>query len=700
MTELSQPADRRASIGTAEPRHDGPAKVTGSAPYAFEHPAADPAYGHLVTSAVARGRITALHTDAARALPGVLAVLSHLAAPALADTSDAEFAVLQSDEVAFRGQIVALVVAEDAETAREAARLVGVEYEESTARTVLDPESDALYCPESVNGGHRSDTRDAAVEGLLSAADHLLDATYRTPMQHQAAMEPHTTTALWQENRGHPSLTLYDSTQNPHGVRRTLATVLGLPADAIRCVAHYVGGGFGSKGLPHANVVAAALAARAVPGRTVRLPLTRQQTFTLGGHRTPTVQRVRLGADEGGRIRAISHEAWEHTSRIKEFAEQTAAISRMMYTAEHRTTAHRLLPLDVPVPTWMRAPGEAPGSYALEVAVDELAELVGVDPIELRVRNEPPHDPETGKPWSSRRLVDCLREGAEWFGWDPHHAPRLRREGRWRVGHGVAAATYPGLYIPGTKAEIERLGDGRYAVRTGAVDLGTGAWTVLAQIAADALDCPLDRIALELGDTRLPRASVAGGSTGTACWGSAIVGAARAFRAEHGSDPRTGARTLAGPEEHPEREQYAIHSFGAHFVEVRIDADTGEVRVPRMRSVFSAGRIINPVTARSQFVGAMIMGVSAALHEENAVGHGGALATHDLAGYHVASHADVGDLRARWLEETDPAYTPIGARGIGEIGIVGAAAAVANATYDATGLRIRQLPLTPDHFLP
>jgi xanthine dehydrogenase YagR molybdenum-binding subunit len=423
--------------------------------------------------------------------------------------------------------------------------------------------------------------------------------------------------------------------------------------------------------------------------------------FTVGGHRTPTIQRLRLGADAGGRLLALSHDVWEHTSRIKEFAEQTATPTRMMYASQAIATTHRLAPLDVPVPSWMRAPGEAPGMYALECAMDELAVALGMDPIELRIRNEPQTDPDSGRPWSSRNLVACMREGAERFGWharDPR--PRSARDGRWLVGTGMAGSTYPRYKTPGSQAQIELLEDGRYAVRIGAMDVGTGTWTALTQLAAEALGVAIERVALEIGDTALPFSNVPGGSAGITSWGSTLYGAARAFRDEHGDDPAPGASVTGGAAENPADDVYSMHAFGAHFAEVRVDADTGEVRVPRMLGMFAVGRVVNPRTARSQLIGGMTFGLSMALHEACVMDERlGAVVTDDLADYHYAANADVRDLDAAWIDEIDPHVNPMGTKGIGEIGIVGSAAAVANAVYHATGLRVRDLPITPDKLL-
>jgi len=684
------------AMGTDLERLDGRAKVTGTAPYAFEHPVDNPTYLHPVQSTIARGRITAVDTSAAEAVPGVLTVLTHLNAPRLADTSDAEYAVLQSDEVSFRGQFIGAVIAETAESARHAASLVHVSYDEAPHDVKLSADRDDLYTPEQVNAGFPTDSDTGDLDAALAAASITLDQTYTTPTEHNNPMEPHTTVAIWNDD----GLTLYDSTQGVHAVRKAMATVFGLEPERVRVAAPYVGGGFGSKGLAHAHVVLAGLAAQVTDGRPVKLALTRQQMFVMVGYRTPTIQRVRYGAEADGTLTAIGMDVVVQSAKLKEFVEQAAVPARMMYAAPNRRTSHRAAALDVAIPSWMRAPGECPGMFGPEVAMDELAIACGLDPIELRVRNEPENDPETGNPWSVRRLVDCLQEGARRFGWaDRDPEPRVRQEDGWLVGTGVASSTYPLNVMPGSVAAIafER---GRYAVRIGAVDIGTGTWTALSQIAADALGCPVGSIRLEIGDTDLPMATVEGGSAGITSWGSAVVAAARAFRDEHGAEPAEGTQAQAEMPENPDTEKFALHSFGAQFAEVRVHADTGEIRVPRMLGVFSVGRIINPRTARSQFIGGMTMGLSMALHEQSVLdprfGH---IVNHDFAEYHIAANADVGDIEAVWLDEQDPHSNPMGSRGIGEIGIVGAAAAVANAAYHATGVRVRDLPVTADRFL-
>src|SRR5215218_8626186 len=684
-------------IGTLLDRIDGPQKVTGTAPYAYEHHVDNPLYLYPLHSDIARGGVARIDAGEAEALPGVIAVISHHNAPTLADTRDRELAILQSDEISFRGQYIGAVVAETFEVARHAANLVSISYDEDRHDATFTPDRDDLYTPDRLNAGFPTDTEEGDVDEAFSSAAVTLDETYSTPLEHNNPMEPHTTVAVWEAG----DLTLYESTQGAHTTRRTIARLFGLDRDRVRVVALHVGGGFGSKGLPHANTVLAVMAAQMVEGRPIKFALTRQQMFSCVGYRTPTVQRVRLGADESGRLTATSHEVVEQTAKIKEFAEQTAYATRTMYATETRRTTHRLAALDVSVPSWMRAPGEAPGMYALESAMDEMAIKCNLDPIEFRILNEPDDDAETGLPYSSRNLVACLREGAQRFGWEGRDpTPRDRREGRWLVGTGVASGMYPVFRMPGSKARITCEENGSYVVEIGATDIGTGTWAALTQIAADALEVSVEDIDLRIGDTDLPSASVAGGSSGITAWGSTIFGAAHAFRGRHGHNPAAGDTAEAGMPDNPDTENYAMHAFGAYFAEARVDEDTGEVRVPRMTGVFAVGNVINAKTARSQFIGGMTMGLGMALHEKSLVdprfGH---VVNHDFAEYHIPTNADVGEIYIAWIEEEDPYVNPMGSKGIGEIGIVGSSAAVANAVYHASGIRVRDLPITPDKLI-
>jgi xanthine dehydrogenase YagR molybdenum-binding subunit len=688
-------------VGAGIDRIDGPAKVRGTAPYAYEHDPGEP-ITHLavVQSTVNRGRISRLDPSRAEGMRGVIAVLTPANAPRLGDGLTSDLPVLQSLDVHYQGQVVAAVVAETSEIAKAAVGAVLVEYAAEPPDVALSPDRPDLYAPEKLMAGFDTDSVIGDVDGALAAAAVTVDATYETPTQHHNPIEMHTSMARWDGD----SLTLWDADQGPHNIVNDLVTGFGLEPGQVRVISPYVGGAFGSKAFTHPNQMLAAMAARVV-GRTVVFELTRQQMFSLAGHRTPTIQRLRLGADPEGRLTAISHEVVEHTSKIAEFAEQTATPTRVLYAAANRRTTHRLARLDVPPPTIMRAPGETPGMFALESAMDELAVALGLDPVELRIRNEPDRDPERDVPWSTRNLVECLRTGAQRFGWAGRDLrPGVRADGRWLVGTGIASATYPTRRRK-AQCRISVDGSGRYTVEIDGSDIGTGAWTALTQIAADALRTDLGSVELRIGDSRLPFAGGAGGSTGLASWGTAIVFTARDLRTrldeQYGGQLPADGLTVDGelPGESPHAKTHSMHAYGAHFVEVRVDRDTGEVRVPRATSVYDAGTIVNAKTARSQLLGGFCMGVSMALHEESVTDERyGHYVNHDLAGYHVATNADIGEIDIAWLDVDDQLANPIGLKGIGEIGITGAAAAVANAYWHATGLRIRDLPITPDKY--
>ena len=679
-------------------RVEGRDKVTGAARYAFEHPVADAVYAFPLQAPIANGQIGALDAAEALAMPGVIAVLWGGNTRPFGG-KDFELSLFHRSDVTYRGQLVGAVIADTQENARAAAAAVRVDYTPAEHDVALRADHPDLYRPEKINPGLPTDTGYGDVAAGLAAATARVDVTYTTPVQHNNPMEPHAAIASW-DSAG--TLTIYDSTQGPSADRDTIATVLGLDPGRVRVISPHVGGGFGSKGTTRPHAILAAIAAEAV-GRPVKVALTRQQMFTLTGHRTPTIQRMQLGADAGGRLTAVAHDVIEHTAVRTEFAEQTAACTRVMYGTRAMRTTHRLASLTVPAPSWMRAPGEAPGMYALESAMDELAVALGMDPVELRVVNDPAAEPdstgrESGLPFSSRNLVACLREGADRFGWagrDPR--PGVRRRGRWLAGTGVAASTYPARRRPSTAA-VDKLdgeaADGAYEVRIAAADIGTGARTALGEIAASVLGVDAGRVLVTLGDSGLPDAPLAGGSMGTASWGSAVAAACAALLKDgaHGSADTTD--DVAGDS------GWARHSFGAQFAEVLVDPLTGEVRVPRLLGVFAAGRIINPVLARSQLIGGMTMGLSMALLEETAVdAAAGSFVGQDLAQYHIATCADVPSVEAFWIDEDDPHLWPGGGKGIGEIGITGTAAAIGNAVYHATGRRVRDLPVTPAKLL-
>ncbi|MFI9612707.1 xanthine dehydrogenase family protein molybdopterin-binding subunit [Streptomyces sp. NPDC052023] len=699
MTTVTRPT---SSVGTAHTRVEGRDKVTGAARYAAEIPFAELAHGWLALSTVARGRIRALETDRVLAMPGVITVLHHGNAPRL-DTDhvgllgvppDPSAALFQNDRVPHVGWPVALVVAETSEEAREAAEALVVHYDQEPHEVAFSADHPEAH---PLDGHMPAVTAKGELEAALAASAVVVDAEYTTPEEHHSPMEPHAATARWDGGR----LDLVDSNQGATWVQDSIAKIFSLDPGAVRVRSEHVGGGFGSKGV-RAHQVAAVMAATALQ-RPVRVVLTRRQMFTLAGHRSPTTQRVRLGADSDGRLRALQHRSVNHTSTVFDYVEPSAGVARVMYDADAHHTANEVVRLDVPTPTWMRAPGEAPGAFALESALDELAEKCGIDPIALRARNEPTAGPVSGLPFSSRNLLTCFEEGARRFGWaDRDPRPGVRREGRWLIGTGTAASSFFAGAAPSTAA-ITAEADGTFTLRTAAADIGTGARTALTLVAADALEVPPERVRVRIGDSDFGPAMIAGGSMGTRSWAWSITAAAAELRERlaPGADiPPEGitvrSDTTAALGALPQRER---HSFGAQFAEVAVDVTTGEVRVRRMLGIFAAGRIVNPLTARNQLVGGMIWGISMALHEEAVRDRasGGNVGA-DLAGYHVAAHADVPHVEADWVDDPDP-DDPVGIKGIGEIGIVGAAAAVANAVWHATGVRHRNLPIRPDRVL-
>ncbi|MEU6871955.1 xanthine dehydrogenase family protein molybdopterin-binding subunit [Streptomyces sp. NPDC046751] len=689
-------------LGTPVVRREGRDKVTGIARYAAEHTPPGCLYGRPVPATIVRGRVDTIHADEILALPGVRAVLTHENAPRLKEPDDPILAVLQNDLVPHRGWPVALVVADTPEAARAGAEALRITYETSGHDVVLTEDHPGLYTPETVNGGYPAVRERGDTDRAFATAPVQIDATYTVGALHNHPMEPHATTARWDED-GH--LTVHDSSQGSTTVRDSLATAFGIRPRQITVVSEHVGGGFGSKGTPRPQTVLAVMAARRT-GHPVKVALPRRQLAALVGHRAPTIQHVRLGADLDGTLTAIDHEIITHTSTVKEFVEQAAVPTRVMYGSGTSRTTHRVVALDVPSPSWMRAPGEAPGMYALESAMDELASALGMDPVELRIRNDPANEPDSGRAFSSRGLAACLEKGAARFGWyDRDPRPAIREEGPLLLGTGVAAATYP-VYVAASSASAHAAPDGSYRIRVNATDIGTGARTVLAQIAADVLGAPLEDIRIDIGSSELPDAPLAGGSSGTASWGWSVHKACTLLRRQLGERtgpvPADGLTVTADTQQETERESpYARHAFGAHFAEVAVHARTGEVRMRRMLGVFAAGRILNSRTARSQFIGGMTMGIGMALTEASGVDRVfGDFTEHDLASYHVPACADVPEIEAHWIDEEDPHLNPMGSKGIGEIGIVGAAAAVGNAVRHATGIRLRGLPLTPDALLP
>ncbi|MFD8060054.1 xanthine dehydrogenase family protein molybdopterin-binding subunit [Streptomyces cyaneofuscatus] len=701
-TTTPGPRALHTAVGTARTRVEGRDKVTGAARYAGEIPFADLAHGWLVLSTATRARIVAIDTAPVLSMPGVLTVLHHANAPRLhtdyvgmlGTPPDPAAVVFQNDRVPFAGWPVALVVAETPEQAREAAEALVVTYDEEPHATVLIADDPAAYAA----AGHMpAETEKGDLEAQLASSAVALDEEYTTPEEQHSMMEPHAATAMWDGGR----LEVVDSNQGAVWVQSELAKMFSLDASSVRVRSEHIGGGFGSKGL-RAHQVSAVLAATTLQ-RPVRVVMTRRQTFSLAGYRSPTTQRVRLGADPDGRLRALEHRSLNQTSTVYEFVEPSAGVARVMYDADAHRTANHVVRLDVPSPTWMRAPGEAPGSFAIESALDELAVRAGLDPVELRLRNEPEVGPVSGLPFSTHNLAACFREGARRFGWaDRDPRPGVRRDGRWLLGTGTAAASFGAGAMPST-ALVTAAADGSYTVRIAAADIGTGARTALTLIAADALETTPERVRVRIGDSDFGPAMIAGGSMGTRSWAWAITAAAAELRERLAGAPdipsegitvRSDTTAALGALAQKER-----HSFGAQFAEVAVDTATGEVRVRRMLGIFAAGRIVNPLTARNQLVGGMTWGISMALHEEAVRDRNtGRHYSPDLAGYHVATHADVPDIEADWVEDHDP-DDPVGIKGVGEIGIVGAAAAVANAVWHATGVRHRNLPIRPDRIL-
>ncbi|MFG1705878.1 xanthine dehydrogenase family protein molybdopterin-binding subunit [Nonomuraea sp. M3C6] len=670
-------------------RIEGRVKVTGLATYAAEYPVEGVIYAYPVQSRLAKGRIARVEDGEALAMPGVLAVLSGEDPPELGAGAEGELALFQSREVAYRGQLVAAVVADTYENARAAAAAVHVEYEPQAHDVHLSADHPGLYRPDHVNPDFPTDTGHGDVEAGLAGAATTIDVIYTTPVMHNNPMEPHAALAYWDDVG---RLMVYETSQGAAASRDLIARTFGLPPDGVRVVSRHVGGGFGCKGTTRPQAVLAAMAARAV-GRPVKVVLTRQQMYDVTGYRTPTIQRLRMGADADGRLTALEHVAYEQSSTLVEYAEQTTTPTRVMYGTPALRTAHRLVRLDVATPSWMRAPGECPGMYALESAMDELAYATGLDPVELRVLNDPETEPDSGLPFSSRNLVACLREGARRFDWDRRDPePGVRRDGEWLVGTGVAASTYPARRSP-SKA-VATVQDGEFHIRLAAADIGTGARTVLTRVAAGTLGVAPDRVHVELGDSDLPDAPLAGGSMGTASWGSAVVRACEDLQRDGKEGRADTTQEIKGDA------KLARHAFGAQFAEVRVNAVTGEVRVPRLLGVFAAGHILDAELARSQFVGGMTMGLGMALMEETYTDEeSGGFLRRDLAQYHVPACADVEGVEAVWVDEQDDDLNPMGSKGIGEIGIVGTAAAIGNAVFHATGHRVRDLPITPAKIL-
>ncbi|WP_116137574.1 xanthine dehydrogenase family protein molybdopterin-binding subunit [Trinickia diaoshuihuensis] len=732
-------------IGQPLDRTDGVLKVTGGAKYAAEFPAAQLAHAVLVTSTIARGRVAAIDTTRADAMPGVLLVMTSRNAPRLPNGGEPEvsppaqrrLSLLQTDEIRYDNEPVALVVADTLERAIDAADRLRITYAPESPTLDFASAKAHGHPPASMIGG-KPDTERGNIEHGFSTGSVRVNAVYTTPMEHHNPMEPHAVMASWDG----PRLTLYDTTQGVGNARKAVATFLGIKPEDVHIVSPFVGGGFGCKGSVWSQVVLCAMAARQV-GRPVRLALTRPQMFGPVGGRPYTEQHLVLSARKDGTLTALRHDTFSNTSTFEDWTETSGVVTRMLYEVPNLATSHRLVPLNVGTPTFMRAPGETTGSFALESAMDELAVALKMDPVALRLKNYAEIDPEERKPWSSKQLRECYRLGAERFGWSKRTAaPRSMRAGNTLIGMGMATATYPARRSEAS-AFARILPDGNAVVASGTQDLGTGTYTVMTQVAADALGFPLDRVSFALGDSSLPNAPVSGGSQSVASVAPAVRQAAIAARerliatacADAGSplhgmstddvtvvdgwvvarrdasrrDPaaaviaRAGGQPIEGratAKRGEEAQRYAFHSFGAVFVEAHVDAALGTIRVPRVVGVYDVGKLLNEKTGKSQLMGGIVWGIGAALEEASELDvRYGRFVNANLAEYHVPVNADIGTIDVSVLNVPDPQFNALGARGIGEIGITGVPAAIANAVYHATGVRVRNLPITLDKVL-
>jgi xanthine dehydrogenase YagR molybdenum-binding subunit len=721
----SNPIDQLKVIGKPTDRIDGPLKTTGTAPYAYERHDAAPnaAYGYVVGAGIAKGRIASMDVRAARTAPGVLAIVTAQNAGKLAKGNFNTAKLLGGPDIDHYHQAVALVVANTFEQARAAAQLLRIEYTRTPGKFSLASEKDGAPLAKESDFAGPPETKVGDFAGTFSAAPVQFDATYTTPDQSHAMMEPHASTAAWKGNK----LTVWTANQMIDWGVGDMAKTLGIPKANVRLVSPFIGGGFGGKLFLRADVLLAALGARAAR-RPVKVALQRPLMMNNTTHRPATIQRIRLGAGRDGKLTAIAHEGW--SGDLPGGQPETAVNqTRLLYAGANRMTATRLAVLDLPEGNAMRAPGEAPGMMALEIAMDEMAEKLGLDPVEFRVLNDTQVDPEKPeRPFSQRQLVQCLRTGAQTFGWERRIAkPGTLRDGRWLVGMGVASAFRNNLTMK-SGARVRLDNTGLVTVETDMTDIGTGSYTVIAQTAAEVMGVPLQKVFVRLGDSAFPVSSGSGGQWGGNSSTSGVYAAcmklreavAKKLKMTQGDVTFADGMVSAGGRTVPLAEaagakglvvedtiefgdlakKFQQSTFGAHFVEVGVDFYTGEIRVRRMLAVCAAGRILNPKSARSQVIGAMTMGVGAALMEELAIDkRHGFFVNHDLAGYEVPVHADIPHQDVIFLEETDPTSSPMKAKGVGELGICGVGAAVANAVYNATGARVRDYPITLDKLL-
>lgn len=721
--------NRQGLMGKPVDRVEGRLKVMGKAPYAHEMVEGGvAAHGYLVQATISKGSISAINTSAAERAPGVLLVMTHLNAPKqapwgpmeLPDRYARSIPQLSSSKIEYYGQPIAYVVANTFEQARSASKLITVAYAQIAGQHDMQNPSVQGELQTSFFGEPLVDGSKDDFDKAFAASAITVDGLFTTPPHAAAPMEPPATLAYWEGSK----LTVHCSAQLINSAQQGVASTLAIPLANVRIVSRYIGGGFGSKLPIYGDIILSALAAREL-GRPVKTALTRQQMFHVTSHRSNTVQRLRLAASSDGKLAAVGHEAWSNSARYDNFFEPSALQTRLLYAAPARYTPHYLAKLDLPVSDSTRAPGEAVGMLALEVAMDELAEKLKLDPIELRLRNEPAQDQDKKVPFSSRNLVACMKDGATRFGWSQRSAvPAQKREGRWLVGMGMAAAVRSNVMMP-SKCDVALGRDGMLTVKMAMTDIGTGSYTVFTQIAAEMMGLPVERVRMELGDSDYPATPGSGGSWGAASAGSGLFDACTNLRAKlaekmginpasatfananiSGAGKSESLGTLAGTlgmqssgEIKPGAmaKQFSQQAYGAHFAEAAVNIDTGEIRVRRLLGVFAAGRILNEKTAKSQISGAMIWGVGSALFEDAVIDkRDGHFVNHDLAEYHVASHADIPKIDVFFLTEVDDKTNPLKIKGLGELGICGSGAAVANAVYNATGVRVRSFPITLD----
>lgn len=701
-------------IGEGVNRIDGLLKVTGAAQYSTDFPVKNLAYAVIFKSEIAAGKILTIDTSTAEKSPGVLAVITHLNAPKLNERGGIRGgAMLQSPNIEFYGQNIGVVVAETFEQARAASRSIKVTYEKSAAKVDFEK-----HIAEAVPSKNRNsaDAVRGDVEAAFRDAQHKIEEVYETPIEHHQPMEPHATIAVWEGEK----LTLYNASQVINGAQNSAASTLNLKPENVRIISPHIGGGFGSKGGQWGNLVLAAVAAQMVK-RPVKLALTRQQMFNSVGLRQRNRQKLRLSATKDGKLTALTHETVTHSAINAEYMEPCGDCSKLMYDAPNSLISYRNVPMNIIIPTFTRGPGKSTGSFALESAIDELAYALKMDPVEFRLKNQPAKDPSNGKPWSSRKSAECLQEGAKIFGWSKRTIePRQNRQGNYLIGYGVGCGTYPARQTP-TSAIVKLTRNGSdvtASIELAASDLGTGTHTIIAQTAAEALGLPIHKVSVKIGDSSLPPAAGSVGSIGAASFANAVNDGcekitdeliaksgkqffARPTAAElMVSENLTEFQTRVDAKPPANAGDYSVHSFNANFAEVWVDELTGMVRVPRFVAVTAAGNILNPKTSRSQIIGGVIWGIGMALTEESIVEPTfGNFITRSFADYHIPAHLDIGQIETVFVNEEDKIVNKLGVKGIGEVGIVGVAGAVANAIFNATGKRVRGLPITPDKLL-